>query len=114
MQFTPTTNTLAGLRELAPADLAPQIDSSQLGFRTTDELEPLDAVVGQDRALRALELGLSIRQRGYNVFASGISGTGKKELIRRLLEGRARCEPTPDDWVYVHNFDEPDRPLALR
>lgn len=46
MQFTPTMNTLAGLWELAPADLAPQIDSSQLGFHTTDELEPPDAVVG--------------------------------------------------------------------
>jgi len=114
MRPAPITNIVAEPRELAPADLAPQLDPSQLGFRTTDELEPLDAVVGQDRALRALELGLSIRQRGYNVFASGISGTSKEEQIRHLLEGRVRCEPTPDDWVYVHNFDEPDRPLALR
>ena len=87
MRSAPITNTVAEPRELAPADLAPQLDPSELGFRTTDELEPLDAVVGQDRALRALELGLSIRQRGYNVFASGISGTGKKEQIRHLLEG---------------------------
>ena len=60
-------------RELTPADLAPQLDPAQLGFQTTDELEPLDEVVGQDRALRALELGLSIRHRGYNIFASGVS-----------------------------------------
>jgi lon-related putative ATP-dependent protease len=114
MQPAPTMNTMAAARELAPVDLAPQSDLSELGFRTTDELEPLDVTVGQDRALRALELGLSIRQRGYNVFASGINGTGNKELIRRLLEERARREATPDDWVYVHNFDEPDCPLAFR
>ncbi len=53
-------------------------------------------------------------QRGYNVFAAGISGTNPMELIQKLLEDRARREPTPDDWVYVHNFDEPDRPVALR
>lgn len=98
---------------LKPTQLAPQVDPARLGFRNTDELKPLDAVVGQDRALRALELGVSIRQRGYNVFVSGVSGTDKKRLVRRLLEERARREPTPDDWVYVHNFDEPDRPLAL-
>ncbi|WP_152053794.1 Lon protease family protein [Tautonia marina] len=109
------TSTPAGDRfELTPADLAPQLSPDRLGFQTTAELDPLDDVVGQDRALKALELGLSIRHRGYNVFASGLSGTDTKELIRRLLEVRARLEPTPDDWAYVHNFDEPDRPLALR
>ncbi len=110
----PATTHPSDRWRLAPADLAPTIDPEQLGFGTTEELEPLDGVVGQDRALRALELGLSIRHRGYNVFASGLSGIDKKELIRRLVENRARREPTPDDWVYVHNFDEPDRPLALR
>lgn len=109
------TSTPAGDRfELTPSDLAPQLSPDRLGFRTTAELDPLDDVVGQDRALKALELGLSIRHRGYNVFASGLSGTDTKDLIRRLLEVRARLEPTPDDWAYVHNFDEPDCPLALR
>jgi predicted ATP-dependent protease len=101
-------------RELKPSDLAPVLDARQLGFRTTAELEPLDEVIGQERALRAIELGVSMPQRGYNVFAAGISGTNPMELIRRLLEERAHREPTPDDWVYVHNFDEPDRPVALR
>jgi hypothetical protein len=94
--------------------LAPLLDAQQLGFRTTAELEPLDEVIGQARALRAMELGLSLPQRGYNVIAAGISGTNPMELIRRLLEERARREPTPDDWVYVHNFDEPDCSVALR
>jgi predicted ATP-dependent protease len=107
-------NTPSDPRELKPSDLAPAVDAQQLGFRTTAELEPLDEVIGQERALRAIELGVSMPQRGYNVFAAGISGTNPMELIRRLLEERAQSEPTPDDWVYVHNFDEPDRPVALR
>ena len=102
------------LRELAPSDLAPDLEPSRLGFQTTLELEPIEEVFGQDRALKALDLGLSIRRRGYNIYASGVSGLGKKELIKRLLEVRALREPTPDDWVYVHNFDEPDCPEALR
>ncbi|MGO9469784.1 MAG: Lon protease family protein [Isosphaeraceae bacterium] len=101
-------------RELKPSDLAPVLDAQQLGFCTTAELEPLDEVIGQERALRAMEIGLSLPQRGYNVFATGISGTNPMELIKRLLEERAGREPTPDDWVYVHNFDEPDCPVALR
>ena len=85
--------------KLTAADLAPELDPTQLGFQSTDELEPLEEIFGQDRALRALELGLSIRHRGYNIFASGLSGTDKKQVIRRLLEERARRERTPDDWV---------------
>ena len=107
-------NTPPDPRELKPSDLGPVLDPEQLGFGTTAELEPLDEVIGQERALRAIELGLSMPQRGYNVFAAGISGTNPMDLIRQLLEERARLEPTPDNWVYVHNFDEPDRPVALR
>ncbi len=100
--------------KLRPEELEPSIDPDGLGFQTTDELEPLDQVVGQARALRALEFGLGLRHRGYNVYVSGMTGTGRKQLVQRLLEDRAAREPTPDDWVYVHNFDEPQRPLALR
>src|SRR6516225_1147842 len=107
-------NTPTDPRELTADDVSFVVDPSQLGFRTTGELEPLDAVIGQDRALRALDLGVSMRQRGYNIFASGVSGTNKTELIRGLVEARAARQHTPDDWVYVHNFDEPDRPVALR
>lgn len=100
--------------ELKAADLEFPLDPDTLGFRTTAELEPLDHVVGQDRALRALEFGLAMRQRGYNIYVSGLTSTGRKQLVKQLVEARARQEPTPDDWVYLHNFDESDRPLAFR
>ncbi len=99
---------------LAPDELRPRIDPSDLGFRTTDELEPLLEFVGQDRALKALDLGLSLRQRGYNIFVCGASGTGRNQSVRQLLAERAKSEPTPGDWVYVHHFEEPDSPVAFR
>lgn len=100
--------------KLKASDLDLRFDPADLDFHTTEELGPLQGIVGQDRARRALDLGLAIRQTGYNIYVSGLSGTGKKQLVRQLLEERSRRESAADDWVYVHNFDEPDSPLALR
>lgn len=100
--------------ELSPAELCLELDPRVLGFQSTDELEPLEGFICQDRAIGALEVGLAIRHRSYNVFVSGLTGPERKERIRELLAARAAGEPAPDDWVYVFNFDEPDCPLALR
>lgn len=100
-------------RELTSQDLGTTVPIDQLGFKTTMELPPLTEFVGQPRAVNALKVGVGIRQPGYHVYASGVSGTGKMDLIQRTLQERACQEPVPDDWVYVNNFDEPDRPLAL-
>lgn len=104
---------MTAAREVTADQLGPQIDSTQFGFAHTDELSPLDVLVGQPRALRAFELGLGLKQPGYHIFLSGIPGTGKMEIVRRTLSERAQQEPRPDDWVYVNNFDEPDQPLAV-
>ncbi len=100
--------------KLAPSELSLQLDPAELGFRTTAELEPLADVVGQGRALSALDLGLSIRQRGYNIYICGESGTGRKRLVQQVLTERAKQATPPSDWVYVHHFGEPDTPLAIR
>ena len=100
-------------RHLTAEDVDLQIDPEQLGFASTEELEPLGEIVGQPRALRALDLGLGIRHASYNIYVAGLSGTGKKETIRRELARRGAAEPAPDDWIYVNHFDEPDRPLAI-
>ncbi len=100
-------------RRLKPEDVDLAIDPSGLDFKTTEDLDPLDEVVGQPRALRALDLGLGVRHATYNVYVAGLNGTGKKETIRRELSKRSRQEERPPDWVYVNNFDEPDRPLAI-
>lgn len=70
-------------------------------------------IIGQDRALRALEFGLGNRAKGFNVFVSGIPGTGKETAIRHYLEGIAITEPIPRDWCYVNNFNQSYSPKCL-
>ncbi|MFW6170492.1 MAG: Lon protease family protein [Planctomycetota bacterium] len=90
-----------------------RLDPDRLGFGSTEELEPLGEIVGQERAQRALDLGLGIRHESYNIFVAGLNGTGKKETIRRELARRGVEESVPSDWIYVNNFETPDRPLAI-
>ncbi len=89
-------------------------DPDRLDFETTDDLEDLVEIIGQPRAVEALEFGVEIKHEGYNIFALGVSGTGKRPLIRRLFEERSAQEPVPSDWCYVNNFDESHKPNALR
>ncbi|MCX7591326.1 MAG: AAA family ATPase [Kiritimatiellae bacterium] len=100
-------------RRLTAAEVDWQPPSCQPRFRTTEELEPLDKILGQDRGLRALELGLGISHPTYNIYVAGLSGTGKKDTIRRLLTERVAKGKPPSDWIYIHNFDDPDRPIAV-
>ncbi|MFQ5954520.1 MAG: Lon protease family protein, partial [Kiloniellales bacterium] len=85
----------------------------QFDFASTDELEDLDAVLGQDRAVEAVDFGTSMRRDGYNLFALGVPGLGMRSIITRFLEARAGGEPVPSDWCYVNNFDEPHKPQAI-
>lgn len=101
------------IRELSAAEVCPVIDPRTFGFATTDELPPLDRIVGQPRAERAIEVGLGLQRPGYHIYVSGVSGTGRMEMIRRTLNERARTESVPPDWVYVNNFDVPDQPTAI-
>ena len=77
------------------------------------DVEPLSHIIGQDRGMSALRFGLDIKGRGYNVYAAGPSGTGKKTAIINYLTEIAKALPTPPDWCYVYNFDDPRRPKAL-
>ena len=90
-----------------------------LDFQCTDELTPLDHFIGQDRALQALRFGLEIEKPGYNLFVTGLTGTGKASAIKAHLEIISkelsqRSNQTPlNDWCYVHNFEDPDIPNAV-
>jgi lon-related putative ATP-dependent protease len=98
-----------------PADqLARRCDPAAFDFETTADLEPIDEMVGQDRAIEAVAFGIGIRQPGFNLFAMGPEGIGKYTLVRQVLLDRAPGEPVPDDWCYVHNFEDPRRPRAIR
>jgi predicted ATP-dependent protease len=84
------------------------------GFETTADLEDVFGIVGQPRAAAAVEFGTGIARPGFNIFAFGAPGTGKRSFLQQYLESRARGQQTPPDLCYVHNFDDPRRPLLLR
>jgi len=110
----PPLQTTPPVPELPVEQTDSAVDWNALPFKTTAELEPLDELIGQNRALAALEVGLGVRQTGYNIYAAGLTGTSKIETIRNSLQKHLAGSPAPDDWVYVHNFDDPDRPWAIR
>ena len=101
-------------RPLPPEALYATCRLDQMEFTTTDDLEDLDKFLGQDRVLEAIDLGVSIKRKGYNIFALGPSGVGKHTLVRGLAEAKAAQEPPPFDWCYVYNFALPSKPKALR
>lgn len=89
-------------------------DPAAFDFETTAELEPLSEIIGQPRAVEALNFGVGIASHGFNIFAFGLPGSGKTTLIKRFLEQRAANEPVPDDFCYVTDFKNPRRPRVLR
>ena len=102
------------LQALSPEALRHSCDPGSLGFASTAELQPLDDLVGQSRALSAIAFGTRIGHDGFNIFALGPTRSGRHGAVRKLLERKAATEPIPDDWVYVNNFARPDRPKAIR
>ncbi len=101
-------------KELKPSELRWYCDSKQLEFKTTADLSPLDSIIGQPRALEALEMGAGIPSAGYNLFVSGLSGTGRLTTVKRMLEKLRADKANLFDFCYVHNFSQPAEPRLLR
>jgi len=102
------------VNELTAEDLYRTCDSSRFSFETTADLDPPEGVLGQPRAVAAVEFGTSIDGNGYNLFVLGELGTGRHTVVRQFLERRARDDPPPSDWCYVHNFNGEQQPRLLR
>ena len=98
---------------LMPADLLRSCDPASFAFTTTAELSAPAQVPGQTRALEALRMAIRIDGLGYNVFACGPLSAGRREIVEQELTKESRQRRVPGDWCYVHNFQQPDRPLAL-
>ncbi len=102
------------VQPLSAQQLRQICDPAQFDFETTAELKDLGEIVGQERAIDAIKFGIGIQRKGYNLFALGPSGTGKRTTIRQFLDQKAAAEPIPFDWCYVNNFEQPHKPRALR
>ena len=88
---------------------------SDFSFQTTEEISSLDGgVIGQERAVKAFDFGLTVKMQGYNIFMTGPSGTGKTTYAKISTRKIATTEPIPYDWCYVYHFQNPRTPLALR
>jgi len=80
---------------------------------TSEEMQSLETIVGQERAVRALHFGLDIKERGFNIYVAGRPGTGRTTAVKQFLEEIAEDKPVPQDWVYVNNFRDSARPEAI-
>jgi lon-related putative ATP-dependent protease len=101
-------------RELSADELCRRCDARQLGFGTTAELDEGWQVLGQARAEAAIRFGTGIAFSGYNLFAMGPEGVGRRTIVRKRLQQQAAAGETPPDWCYVFNFEAPHRPRSLR
>jgi predicted ATP-dependent protease len=105
---------IADRLRVPPEQLRWSLDAGDLGFTSTQEVRPGGFVPGQQRALRALEIGLSLRGHGYNVFVAGEPGTSRTETVRHFLEEFEDSDFVPEDLCYLFNFRDPDQPRLLR
>lgn len=101
-------------REVPSSELRHTCDPAGFSFQTTADLVPAEDVIGQARAVKAIEFGLSIRNQGFNIFVSGVPGTGRNSVAKSILRRISRDAPVPDDWCYVNNFRDSDRPRAVK
>ncbi len=107
------TTAETAIRPLRAEQLYRATDLSQLRFSTTAELEPIDGMVGQARALEAIRFGTQVGKAGFNLFVIGPNGAHMRDAVKAVLTEEARERPSPSDWVYVNNFVDAERPIAV-
>lgn len=100
-------------QELTPDKLRFYCDESLFDFETTETVTPLELMIGQERAVKAVDFGLLAKGAGYNIFMSGLVGTGKITYAKGAVYRMAAKQPVPHDLCYVNNFENPSQPIAL-
>ena len=99
--------------ELNYKELKNICDPEIFKFNTTDELDTSDLIYGQDRGIKALQFGLSVDVKGYNLYLEGPTGVGKTMYTKNYLDQISKKEKVPNDWCYIYNFDNPNEPIAI-
>lgn len=100
-------------RKLTAIEVRRTVDPASLPFATTAEIDPTVETIGQPRALDAIEFGLEADGHGFNMYIAGSSGTGREDTVLDQIREHASRRPTPPDWIYVHNFEIADAPIAI-
>jgi lon-related putative ATP-dependent protease len=108
------TSVAAKAQPLEASELRRVVNPATLGFKTTEELHPITGLIGQERALKAIQFGTNIKSHDFNMFVLGPPASGKSTAVKAHLGPKAAEAPTPPDWAYVYNFDNPNQPKALR
>ncbi|EJN39154.1 putative ATP-dependent protease [Pseudomonas sp. GM84] len=104
---------VAARLRLAPEALTRRFSPEQFAFTHTDDLEPFRGVLGQERAVEALQFGVAMPRPGYNVYVMGEPGTGRFSFVKRYLKAEGKRQQTPADWLYVNHYDDAREPRAL-
>lgn len=99
--------------ELSYKELKNYCNPNIFKFETTDELDDTDLIYGQDRGIKALEFGLSVDSKGYNLYLEGPSGVGKTMYTKKYVSKIAAKKKVPNDWCYIYNFENPNEPIAV-
>ncbi|MBP2644821.1 MAG: lon [Firmicutes bacterium] len=112
-QMTKGDEKVHKCQELSADKLRFTCDDQLFPYESTESVAPLEAMVGQERAVKAMKFGLGTKSFGYNIYLSGLVGTGKMTYAKAAVTQVAANEDTPDDWCYVNNFENPSQPIAL-
>ncbi|OUR71087.1 ATP-dependent protease [Methylophaga sp. 41_12_T18] len=99
--------------QLLSSDLYQYCSIEQFKFSSTSELETLPTMIGQSRALEAVDFGINIEGEGYNLYVMGPNGSGKYTLVKRFLDEHVKHRQQAQDWAYFHNFIDPQNPWAI-
>ena len=99
--------------EVKTADLRCICDPRVFKFKNTSQIKPLNEVIGQKRAVQAIDFGLNMKSPGYNIFVTGLEGTGKSTIVKDIVTKHAKNLPGPDGWCLVNNFKDQFRPKAI-
>lgn len=99
--------------ELSYRDLKMICNQNMFKFETTKELEPINDGIGQERGIKALEFGINVNIKGYNLYLEGPSGVGKTMYVKNYLDSIATKKKIPNDWCYIYNFQNPNEPIAI-
>lgn len=101
-------------KKLSPEELRLTYDPLLLPAHSTETIQPSEGIIGQHRAVSALQFGLTIQETGFNIYVAGPRGIGKMTAVKAYVEDMASARPTPDDWCYLNNFEDAFEPVACR